>query len=337
MKRILYLGYYIKKMDWEKLSLFMDYTANNTKKSKIGILLNSVFSVFSYNISVLEYFQFRFFEKTNDEKEKWAGTGFMYEYQQKMNPVKGRSILDDKTEFYCSYKKYFVHKMADINELVTDENLVKALLNNPSGKIVFKAADGNCGKQVEILPTNQFDSKSIVTFMKKNSYDLVEEFVIQHPKLNELSPSAVNTVRVFSQLNSKNEVELLGCRLRISVDSPVDNMAAGNMAAPIDDKTGIVSGAAVFSDITKTDKKKHPITGVEIIGLEIPFWKEVIAMVNEAHLLYPQNRSIGWDIVITENGPGFIEGNHDWCKLLWQLPVHKGMKSVLQKHYAEYV
>lgn len=324
-------------MDWGKLSIFMDYTAEKTKKSKIALLLNSVSCVFNYNVSILEYFQFRFFEKTASEREKWAGTGFMYEYQQKMNPVKGRSILDDKTEFYRSYKKFFVHKMADINDVVTDENLVIQLLNNPSGKIVFKAADGNCGAQVKIMPTSEFDVSSIVTFMKKNNYDLVEEFVIQHPKLNELSPSGVNTVRIFSQLNVKNEVELLGCRLRISVDSPVDNMAAGNMAAPIDDITGVVSGPGVFSDITKTDKTKHPITGVEIVGIEIPFWKEVLAMVNEAHLAHPQNRSIGWDIVITENGPGFIEGNHDWCKLLWQLPVKKGMKSVLQKHYSEYV
>ena len=48
-------------------------------------------------------------------------------------------------------------------------------------------------------------------------------------------------------------------------------------------------------------------------------------------------RSIGWDIVITENGPGFIEGNHDWCKLLWQLPVNTGMKSVLESYKNDYV
>ncbi|PZO27620.1 MAG: hexapeptide transferase [Flavobacteriaceae bacterium] len=337
MKRILYLGYYIKKMDWKKFNLFLNYTAQKTDRNKISILLDVLSSVFKYNISILEYFQFRFFEKTADEKEKWAGTGYMYEYQQKMNPINGRSILDDKTEFYRNYKKFFVHKMADINNVLTDKKLVELLLNNPSGKIVFKAADGNCGAQVKIMPTSEFDASSLVTFMRKYNYDLVEEFVVQHPRLNELSPSAVNTVRVFSQLNVNNEVELLGCRLRISIDSPVDNMAAGNMAAPIDDTTGIVSGPGVFSDITKTDKTKHPITGVEIVGIEIPFWKEVISMVNEAHLSHPQNRSIGWDIVITENGPGFIEGNHDWCKLLWQLPVKSGMKSVLQKYYSEYV
>ncbi len=77
MKRILYLGHYIKQMDWGKLSIFLDYASEKTKKSKISLLLNSFLSVFTYNISILEFFQFRFFEKTLDEKEKWAGTGFM--------------------------------------------------------------------------------------------------------------------------------------------------------------------------------------------------------------------------------------------------------------------
>jgi len=60
-------------------------------------------------------------------------------------------------------------------------------------------------------------------------------------------------------------------------------------------------------------------------------------MVTQAAKLYPQNLSIGWDIVMTEKGPGFIEGNHDWCKLLWQLPVKKGLKVLLDAHLNTYV
>lgn len=39
----------------------------------------------------------------------------------------------------------------------------------------------------------------------------------------------------------------------------------------------------------------------------------------------------------SENGPDLIEGNHDWCKLVWQLPVHKGLKPILEKHLTEYL
>lgn len=49
-------------------------------------------------------------------------------------------------------------------------------------------------------------------------------------------------------------------------------------------------------------------------------------------LLHPQRKSSGWDIVVTPIGPGLIEGNHDWCKLVWQLPVKKGLKKELEKY-----
>ncbi len=337
IKRILYLGYYIKQMDWKKFSLFLNYTARQTKRNKISILIDVLYCVFVYNISILEYFQFRFFEKNREERQQWAGTGYMYEFQLIMNPKEARNILDDKTLFYKEYQAYFVHTVADIADLKMNKFILEKLLKTKSGKLVFKVADGKCGVAVEIKNASEFDENSLISFMENNKFDLVEEFIIQHPKLNALSPTAVNTVRIFSQLNQNNEVEILGCRQRISVNSSVDNMAAGNLAAPINEKTGIVNGPAVYSDITKTQESKHPVTGVAIEGFEVPFWPETIAMVKEAALLHPQNRSIGWDIVITENGPGFIEGNHDWCKLLWQLPVNKGMKSVLEAYKKDYV
>ncbi len=299
--------------------------------------MDAVACVFIYNISILEYFQFRFFEKNKEQRKDWAGTGYMFEYQLIMNPKKDRLILDDKTLFYKEYQPYFVHTVADIADLKKNTTVVEKLLNTKSGKLVFKVADGKCGVAVEIKKANEFNEASLISFMENNKFDLVEEFIIQHPSLNALSPTAVNTVRIFTQLNKNNEVEILGCRQRISVNSSVDNMAAGNLAAPIDEQTGIVSGVAVYSDITKPEESKHPITGIAIVGFEVPFWKETMVMVKEAALLHPQNRSIGWDVVITESGPGFIEGNHDWCKLLWQLPVKKGMKSVLEAYKNDYV
>jgi len=332
MKRILYFGYYLKQLDWKKFSLFLNYTAQQTQKNKISILGDVVFSVFKYNISILEYFQFRFFEKNSKQREEWAGTGYMFEYQLQMNPKSERTVLDDKTKFYKAYGDYFVHAVGDIADLKSKPELVQKVLNNPSGKLVFKVADGKCGVQVEIQKTENFTPESLIAFMENNQFDLVEEFIMQHPKLQSLSPSAVNTVRIFTQLDSNNEVVLLGCRQRISVNSSVDNMAAGNLAAPIDEATGIVIGPGVYSDITKHDETIHPITNVAIEGFQVPFWNETVAMVKKAAKEHPQNRSIGWDIVITENGPGFIEGNHDWCKLLWQLPAKKGLKFMLEPY-----
>ncbi|MDZ7755210.1 sugar-transfer associated ATP-grasp domain-containing protein [Rhodohalobacter sp.] len=331
IKRVMYLGYYIKQLDNKKFNLFLNYAAQKTGKSKTALLNDLLRSVFKYNISILEYFQFRFFEKEISERERWAGTGYMYEYQLTMNPTDERHILDDKRLFYKNYREFFVHSVADREELKNPETAEK-LLSSKAGKLVFKASDGKGGAQVEIRDSSDFAGTDMIGFMKKNNYGLVEEFINQHPDLNRLSPSAVNTVRIFTQLNEEGEVEMLGCRLRISVNSPVDNMAAGNLAAPLDEKSGVVIGPAVYSDITKDACTIHPVTKVKIPGFQVPFWPETIEMVKRAAKKHPQNRSIGWDVVITEKGPGLIEGNHDWCKLLWQLPVQKGLKSILERY-----
>ena len=332
LNRILYFGYYLKKLNRPLLETFSQHVKKESGRGRLSQWLSLTRDSFRYNISILEYYQFRFFEKEAKEKNDWAGTGYMYEYQLKMNPPAERIILDDKTKFYRAYKDFFVHKVSDLKDLRNDPSMAEQLLNSKAGKLVFKVGDGKCGADVDIRKTDEFTPQSLIRFLEESQYDLVEEFIQQHEELQKLAPTAVNTIRIFTQLNSENKVELLGCRLRISVNSNVDNMAAGNLAAPIDDKTGVVSGPGVYSDITKAEQKHHPVTGVAIEGFQVPFWSEIIEMVKKAHKMHPQNRSIGWDVVVTDKGPGLIEGNHDWCKLLWQLPAQQGLKSRLLEY-----
>ena len=247
-----------------------------------------------------------------------------------------RVILDDKRKFYRYYERFFRHKVADAEELQSDSAKADFILNNKAGKIVLKVYNGQCGRNILVKKTSDFEKGQLANFLYENGFDLAEEFIIQHPSLSELSPSAVNTVRIYTQLNSSNEVEVLGCRLRISINSIVDNMAAGNMAAPVDEETGVITGPGVYSNITHPPEYNHPVTGTRIPGFQIPFWRETITMAREAALVYPENRSIGWDIAVTKNGPDLIEGNHDWCKLVWQLPVNKGLKPILERHLSEY-
>lgn len=329
ISRTLYLGYYIKQMKWELLNKFLKYTSEQTGKSKTNLVFLSIRDVYRYNISILEYFQFGFYNKTEHEKGEWAGTGTMYEFQKKTNPISERHILDDKRLFYQNYNEFFKHHLYTIENLEKDKKLLSEIYIN-NERVVLKESSGKAGAEVKVINTSEIKEDKLLTYMKKYKFDVLETYIKQHDAINGLSPSAVNTIRIFTQIRRDGTYEVLGCRLRISVDSPVDNMAAGNLAATIDEKTGIVNGPGVYSDITKKPESVHPITGVAIVGFQIPYWEEIIDMTKRASLKHPQNRSIGWDIVVTEDGPGFIEGNHDWCKLLWQLPVQKGLKYMLE-------
>ena len=328
-RRLAYFAYYLRRLDTARLAVFMDHVRRRKGWSRPAQWARVLHDSLRYNISILEYYQFRFYDLSAEEKPRWAGTGTMYEFQKRANPPDKRMILEDKCLFHAAYRQFFRHDLYTRAELEATPELVEKLLREHD-RLVFKPARGNCGVGIAFVDSATLKAADVVPMMVREGYDLVEEGLVQHPDLMRLSPAGVNTVRIFTALDEKNQCHILGCRLRISVNSEVDNLAAGNLAAPVDDATGEVTGPGVYSDITRQPEAVHPVTGRPIEGFRIPFWPETLALARAASVLHPQNRSIGWDIVITPDGPGLIEGNHDWCKLVWQLPVGRGLKQRLE-------
>lgn len=325
------MGYYWKEVDRQKLFRFLRYASKESNRSSFILFLQMHLDSVRYNISLIEYFLFGFYKNNRGSKKEWAGTGYMYEYQLRMNPRNSRDVLSDKAMFLKEYGKWVSHPFLKLEEAKRNPSLLQPLIESSIGKIVIKSVDGQCGRGVEVLSTDNLKSDELLLRMEDSGNDLAEAFVQQHPELDHLSSSGLNTLRLITQLDPNNEVVFLGARLRITVNSHVDNLAAGNLAAPVDLETGVVNGSAVYSDIEKPPVDIHPVTGVPIKGFKVPWFKEALQMVKEAALHNTRNRSIGWDVAITESGPDLIEGNHDWCKLLWQLPVQKGLKSKLEK------
>jgi hypothetical protein len=330
-RRTIYLGYFIRESNFRQLKSFLQYASAVSGKSRLKIILDAVRSVYKYNVSLKDYFCFRFFELDDEDRKKWAGSGFMYEYQLIMNPRRSRQVLENKIEFLNYFRQFVKRSYCTLREIRNNCEVVEKMLDNSSGLLVLKGSLGQIGAEIEVIKCKNYNSATLPEYMTRKKFDLAEEYVVQHPDLMSLSSSGLNTVRVFTQLNS-GEVDLLGARLRITVNSPVDNMAAGNLAAPVDLETGLVIGPGVYSDITKNDMEVHPITGQFIKGFRVPHWDKVIDMAKRAALLTPENRSVGWDIAITTDGAELIEGNHNWCKLLWQLPVKNGLKGQIKKY-----
>lgn len=336
IKRTAYLVYYLRKMDWPKFMKLFRYAKKIKSWSSLYLIKDAIECVYRYNIGLIDYFLFRFFELESSGREEWVGTGYKYEYDLIMNPKKTRHILENKLDFYNAYAPFVIHGKCSIEDIRCNNKRAERVLNNPTGKIVIKDSLGQCGWDVEVLNMHDFRNRSLLSYMKSKGFSLAEEYIVQHPEMQRLSDSGVNTLRIITQLNTRNEVVILGARLRVSVNNHVDNMASGNIAAPVDIKTGIVDGAGVYSDISRINAEFHPVTGTALIGFKIPLWDQCITLVKNAALHRPENRSVGWDVVLTDKGPELLEGNHNWCKILWQIPVNKGLKHILQGYLDEY-
>ena len=332
LSRFVYFGYYLRETDWKELGRYLSYLRENGGHSRLRLLLDAMYCTFRYNIAIIDYFAFRFYELDRAGREKYAGTGFMYEFHRKMNPLDKRAVLHDKLRFLEAYAPFIRHAHCTVEDVENNSERFQAVLASTNERMVLKDAFGQCGWGVDVVDASM-ERDALLKRMRERGYNLVEAYVQQHPRLAELSPSGLNTVRMVTVLDENDQVHILGAILRMSVNSFVDNIAMGNIASPIDLETGVLQSEGVYKDITKPPVAQHPVTGTQIVGFQIPHWNAVLEMIDRAALHDRSNRSIGWDVAITENGPSLIEGNHNWCKFLWQLPYQRGLKHRILKFY----
>lgn len=332
ISRTKYLLYYFKELDWDKFKNFFAFVKTKNRKSSWSLWVDIISSSYRYNIGLMDYFIFRFYEKDAVERQKWVGTGYKYEFDLKMNPKNTREILENKIKFYETYTPFIKHAYCTLEDILANRENVAQVLHNASGKVVIKDSLGQCGWDVEIVKASEYTPQRLADYMKSKGFDLAEEFIQQHEVINQLSPTGLNTVRMITMINNEGGVDILGARMRISVNNHVDNLASGNIACPIDIETGKINGKGVYSDITKEAVTQHPVTGVNLIGFQIPMWEDIVKSTTEIALYRPENRGVGWDVALTPNGSDFVEGNHNWCKILWQIPVNQGLKHVLRKY-----
>ena len=146
-KRILYFFYYLKESDWKLLGRFLRCASKKSGKPRSCIIFDSIFSVFRYNVSFKDYYCFRFYDKPRSEREEWAGTGFMYEYQLRMNPKGSRELLENKVQFLNHYKLLVKRMFLHISDFSSDSVKLNKMLRG-SERLVLKGSRCQVGKEV---------------------------------------------------------------------------------------------------------------------------------------------------------------------------------------------
>ena len=122
-------------------------------------------------------------------------------------------------------------------------------------------------------------------------------------------------------LNGTKKYGIVYAAIRIGQKgTDMDNVDCGGMACPIDLETGKIS--ACGADKKGNVYKKHPESGIELVGFEIPFFDEAKKICMEASKKIPEMKYIAWDVAITESGPVFIEGNSFPSHAIPQFAAH---------------
>ena len=222
-----------------------------------------------------------------------------------MNDVSFRYMLDDKTVFNTMFSDMLKREWLDLRTV--DEEAFSDFIYRHK---VFFAKPINLfgGKGIIRISTADIsDISEVYRTLKEEHKYCIEEEIIQHSKMNLLSKSSVNSLRITT-LFVKDTVNVIYSLVRIGAsDSYVDNISSGGMYCPVDEN-GFITAEA-FCDSKIEYFKVHPKTKTEFVGFEIPYYKQAISLVIAASLRVKELKYIGWDVAITESGPVLIEGN----------------------------
>lgn len=346
MKNIIYLAYFFLKSDYRSVFQSLQCAHKRFNKNRFFMLVDMIYCSMRYGASFVDYFNFQFFVKDSVERASYATMGDMYLFHQQLNDVKKTHLIDDKSQFFKNFHEFSRKPYFEKNVRENNEKLFSFLRKNIDKNLVFKLPDSTAGRGVKIERLSRFDDKFYVgevlleefidDFFTDTDSIYIEEFLEQHNVLQELSPSAVNTVRVITILDAKGFVEVIGAVLRISVNSSIDNYSQGNIAAEVDVQTGVVLTGGIQKQSACADYlDRHPVTGMQIKNLQLPHWDEVKNLAKQAAKQVPSVRTVGWDVAILEDEPVLIEGNSKWNKDTWQIPAGVGKKALLQKYMAK--
>jgi hypothetical protein len=129
----------------------------------------------------------------------------------------------------------------------------------------------------------------------------------------------VNSTRVTAFFDGAR-THILAMAQKFGRGQVADQMDWGGFYTMLDPDTGRSLGAGY--DSHGHVYPVHPDTGYRIADFALPFYDEVVALVDRAARHVPEVQYVGWDVAVTPTGPVLIEGN-------WGTGVYEVKPSVL--------
>ena len=300
---------------WNKLRIAKEKSGKN----RLTLMADMIYCGFKYEAGYTEYLMFEYYKLPAAKRDTYITRGRQNDLVLALNNKEYYHYFVNKVEFNRTFAPFVKRGWICLNE--ADKQAFAAFVADKDA-VAAKPVDGMCGEGVSKIKKADYPSAdAMYDDLKARGLCLVEELIVQHPKLAEIHPDSVNTVRMVTILKEDGEADVVFAGLRIGSEGsfPV-NMATGGMCAKLDPDTGVI--AKPGTNYRNQVFESHPITGVKLVGREIPHYDQVRAAVREAAKVVPQVRYVGWDVAVTADGIDLIEGNEYPGHLIIQEPAH---------------
>jgi len=288
-----------------------------------------------YGSSVMDYFTFRFGQRSHAEKMEYVTWYSRFVYMAFLNRDRDLHLLDNKYEAYHLLKPFYKREAITVAGWGDFDTFREFSARHSS--LFVKPVNLELAAGVHRLTVGPDDNlEAIFESLLKESEDLdcedvtrpvehrliLEEEIRQSEEMAQFNPQEMSVLRVTTIL----------VKGQVTFFYPVFRMMCGDgegrsgemysYDALIDAATGELVTNGIES---RGEVECHPVTGMKIKGFRMPQWEELKAMLEAAARMLPGLRYIGWDVAHTDRGWCIIEGNTNG-EFFFQMCVGHGVK-----------
>jgi hypothetical protein len=327
------------KTELSTLHLISDLLKDPDRKPIFKIAAELVHLGVKYRQVPRFYFSRFLFKKARTNIDDYFPEKVFDKIKPFFNDKESREVLENKLYFNFYYNQFglslpkilmynhrniFVadNKVIEVNNIQEFRSILKHIIkSNSTGDSLFvkKTFWSFGGDQIYKIHPDQVEGDPelidrVFSAVIRSGF-LFQDTIKQHPGMDRLNPSCLNTIRIDTFIDREGKIDVMSAFIRMSITNHfVDNVSSGGCLVPIDIRSGKLKKDGI--QILKTHGvgyiTQHPLTGTVFRDFEIPYFSEVKALVIRAAGLFPCLRLVGWDVGIGETGPVLIEGNSDY-------------------------
>ncbi|MDE0545463.1 sugar-transfer associated ATP-grasp domain-containing protein [Microbacterium sp. C7(2022)] len=267
------------------------------------------------NVGFQDYIDYDFAILTRAERATYMTHPVSNQLSQKYDHPDFRHIFQDKIEFDRVFSEFLRRDW-----LVVEPDNAEAVREfaERHGTIVTKEPVGQAGTGVHRYhAADVTDWADFHSGLLARGELLIEEVIRQHDDLAAVCPGTVNTTRVTAFFDGER-THILAMAQKFGRGAVSDQMTFGGFYTMLDDR-GHSRGPGY--DSHENVHRTHPDSGFVIADFQLPMIDEVIAFVDQVARVVPRVQYVGWDIVVTPDGPVLVEGN-------WGAGVYENKPSV---------
>lgn len=318
------------------LSLVADWWKNSSKRGKL---------------TIFEYMQYQLYKSTftPEQKQQFISERHHWDITDKVSDMRWRAATEDKWLSYqilgslgiatpqtVAIADTSIRQYGDLPKLTSAAELEAFLTMNtdfplfakPNGEIgsygafIIKGIENGelLVNSDERIPVSQIWDEAVGTGIY-----LFQKIVTCHSDIQALT-SRVATIRTVN-LVKDDGISTPYCLFKIPTGKNVaDNFwRSGNLLANLDPETGKIVRVVSQAGLEILEHETHPETGVQLVGWQVPYWKEVLELNRKCAETFAPVRYQSLDITVTENGPLVVEINSGSSFVLPQLATGEGM------------